>query len=74
MVAERLRGGCQDLELDPLTVSIGAATVHPGDDDVSLIGRADEALYASKRAGRNRVTHAATLERASDDGGAQRSG
>jgi diguanylate cyclase len=35
------------------TVSVGAAVVLPGDSPLALIKRADEALYASKRAGRN---------------------
>lgn len=39
-----------------LTISIGAAVLHEGDiDGVSLLSRADAALYAAKRAGRNRV-------------------
>jgi len=36
-----------------VTVSLGAAVIGPNDHPVSLIKRADEALYASKRAGRN---------------------
>ena len=36
-----------------LTVSLGLAAVEVGDDCVSLVKRADEALYAAKRAGRN---------------------
>jgi predicted signal transduction protein with EAL and GGDEF domain len=36
-----------------VTVSLGLAGVEDGDDCVSLVRRADEALYASKRAGRN---------------------
>lgn len=41
-----------------LTASIGVATVQVGDENVmeALRARADEALYASKRAGRNTVT------------------
>lgn len=35
------------------TISIGIATVRTGDDPVSLVRRADEALYAAKRSGRN---------------------
>jgi diguanylate cyclase (GGDEF)-like protein len=41
----------------PITVSIGVTSARPSDtrlDDVLI--RADESLYASKRAGRNRVT------------------
>jgi diguanylate cyclase len=36
-----------------VTVSLGLALVHADDDYMRLIRRADEALYASKRAGRN---------------------
>jgi diguanylate cyclase len=40
-----------------ITVSIGVAALRPGKDTLlSLIKRADEALYRSKREGRNRVT------------------
>jgi diguanylate cyclase len=39
-----------------LTVSIGVALHRPGESDADFIGRADEALYRSKEAGRNRVT------------------
>jgi diguanylate cyclase len=37
----------------PITVSLGVAAMGPGDDLSSLPRRADEALYAAKRAGRN---------------------
>ncbi|MCC5949290.1 MAG: diguanylate cyclase [Nitriliruptoraceae bacterium] len=39
----------------PVTVSVGVATSRVGDDARSLVKRADDALYAAKRAGRNRV-------------------
>ncbi len=39
-----------------VTVSAGVAIWHWQDDASSLVERADRALYASKRAGRNRVT------------------
>ena len=41
----------------PVTVSIGVARFHPGDTVQSLYKRADEALYASKRNGKNRITY-----------------
>jgi two-component system chemotaxis family response regulator WspR len=41
-----------------VTVSLGLATLVPrkGQSERELIQAADEALYASKRAGRNRLT------------------
>jgi len=44
-----------------VTVSLGVANYELGQGKSRLIARADEALYASKRAGRNRVT-VASLE------------
>jgi diguanylate cyclase len=41
--------------LGRITISIGVASLRPGDNMQSLIGRADTCLYAAKRAGRNRV-------------------
>jgi len=73
-VAERLRAALQrmphDLYLDRgadkgastgigYTVSIGVATLEPGETVASLLSRADTALYAAKSAGRNRVMAAA---------------
>jgi diguanylate cyclase (GGDEF)-like protein len=42
-------------ELLPLTVSIGLAQAREGDSVGSLLQRADDALYAAKRNGRDRV-------------------
>ncbi|MHB8287150.1 MAG: GGDEF domain-containing protein [Caulobacteraceae bacterium] len=43
-------------DLGAVTVSVGVAGYRAGESPISLIERADEALYASKRSGRNRVT------------------
>ena len=51
-------------DLGAVTVSIGFAHRRGGETAASLLGRADAALYASKRAGRNRVTSAETQDRA----------
>ncbi|MBV8754751.1 MAG: GGDEF domain-containing protein [Hyphomicrobiales bacterium] len=42
-------------QLGRVTISIGLATLRPQDTAQSFIGRADAALYAAKRQGRNRV-------------------
>ncbi|TSI07389.1 diguanylate cyclase [Lysinibacillus sp. BW-2-10] len=44
-------------ETGSLTVSIGAATFTEQDTEISIIEKADRALYASKENGRNRSTH-----------------
>lgn len=41
--------------LHQVTVSIGIAEYRPGESIANLVERADEALYAAKRGGRNRV-------------------
>ena len=38
-----------------LTISVGASLYQEGDTSVSLVGRADAAMYRAKRGGRNRV-------------------
>jgi diguanylate cyclase (GGDEF)-like protein len=44
-----------------VTASFGVAWLESTDDSLNnLIGRADEALYAAKYAGRNRVEYSAT--------------
>ena len=45
-------------ELGAVTVSAGVAELRPGETAASLLARADQALYVSKRSGRNRVTNA----------------
>ena len=49
-------------DLGAVTVSIGFAHRRGGESASSLLGRADAALYASKRSGRNRVTCADWLD------------
>ncbi|MDP8916008.1 MAG: GGDEF domain-containing protein [Pseudomonadota bacterium] len=48
-------------DLGAVTISMGVATLRPGEKTAALTERADAALYASKRNGRNRVTSADTL-------------
>lgn len=58
MLAEKIREmvDTHDFGLrENITVSIGAAMVHPKDTILSLVDRADEALYVSKRQGKNKV-------------------
>jgi diguanylate cyclase (GGDEF)-like protein len=61
LVAERLR---QALDRAPdaagvgYTVSIGVATLHPGESIAAMLSRADAALYAAKAGGRNAVVEA----------------
>ena len=60
-LAERVRLAieamrCPELQATVvLTVSIGVAEFQPGESITQAIGRADEALYLAKSAGRNRV-------------------
>lgn len=52
-----------DGRVEPISVSIGVAMRTPGDrDHAALVRRADRALYAAKRAGRNRVVAADALD------------
>jgi diguanylate cyclase (GGDEF)-like protein len=61
-VAERVRQAVAAVQIEVggrminVTMSFGVATVTPGQDLQRATLRADHALYASKRAGRNRVT------------------
>ncbi|WP_191488699.1 GGDEF domain-containing protein [Pseudomonas sp. FEN] len=64
LVGERLRCAAQaqdydgDGQLITLTVSLGCATLLPGESTESLLRRADSALYVAKREGRNRLAMA----------------
>ncbi|MEO8248045.1 MAG: GGDEF domain-containing protein [Burkholderiales bacterium] len=75
--ANRLRRRVKRLDLASLaaglkvTVSIGVAEAEPAETAEATIGRADTALYAAKRAGRNRVAIASAAEPA---GGQQSAG
>jgi diguanylate cyclase (GGDEF)-like protein len=61
-LGERLRMAVEAVEVPGpdgpirVTVSVGVAELKPDDTLEALLGRADEALYRSKAAGRNRVT------------------
>ena len=61
-VAERLRTAIagHDWPHRPVTASLGVATSGPDTPDAAtLVDHADRALYHSKEAGRNTITHAA---------------
>jgi diguanylate cyclase (GGDEF)-like protein len=53
-VAERMRKACSSTGAG--TVSIGVAMLRPLDTASDVLERADRALYATKRAGRDGVT------------------
>lgn len=62
VIAEQLRAAVHDMRLEwsgqplELTVSVGVATRRDGEDTpATTLERADKALYAAKRQGRNRV-------------------
>ena len=57
-LAEVLRHRVQDTpfaEVGKVTASFGVSSAHPGDCGESLLQRADQAMYAAKQSGRNRV-------------------
>lgn len=68
-VAERIRQSIQSARLcvRPVTASFGVATLDGVlNSGEQLYSAADDALYFSKNAGRNRVTHAASLDAPSE--------
>jgi diguanylate cyclase (GGDEF)-like protein len=72
-VAERLRAGLEHPQRGgpgasgiPYTVSIGAATLEPGETIAAMLSRADQALYAAKAGGRNQVVRALGAGRVRD--------
>ena len=52
----RIRRRNSDQHVGQITVSVGVADLRPTDNAESWFNRADEAMYGSKRTGRNRVT------------------
>lgn len=60
--AERIRVAVAAEKLEDvdtrITISLGGACLKPGESMTDLLSRADEALYASKHDGRDRVTYA----------------
>jgi diguanylate cyclase (GGDEF)-like protein len=65
--AEKVRGLIHDTPFNTVgqvTCSFGVAQWHAGEDGTGLTSRADEALYAAKRNGRNRVEVAPLLRAA----------
>jgi len=64
IASRSLRRRSTNDELGAVTISAGFAVRRPDECGSALLERADAALYASKRAGRNRVTSAETRDRA----------
>lgn len=55
---ERLRAGVESFpfpQVGRVTISLGVSEIMPGDSGAGAFGRADQALYFSKRNGRNQV-------------------
>jgi diguanylate cyclase (GGDEF)-like protein len=70
VTAEAVRRCVRGLDIEnqggPLTISIGCATIVPGENEASdsLVALADRALYAAKEGGRDRTVVAASDARA----------
>lgn len=64
IASRQLRRRSTNDDLGTVTISAGFAVRRAGETASSLLERADTALYASKHAGRNRVTFADSLDQA----------
>ena len=64
IASRNLRRRSTNDDLGAVTVSAGLAQKRPGETATALLERADEALYASKRGGRNRITAADQMDEA----------
>ncbi len=56
VAAERIAKQFGAFKFGRVSLSIGIAGAVPGEDEKSIVKRADEALYSSKHEGRNRIT------------------
>ncbi|MCV2365653.1 GGDEF domain-containing protein [Paucibacter sp. DJ1R-11] len=56
VAASRIRPAQTQAALERITISMGVTQMHPGESANDFFARADRALYASKRCGRNCVT------------------
>jgi diguanylate cyclase (GGDEF)-like protein/PAS domain S-box-containing protein len=56
VAAERISKQFGAFKFGRVSLSIGIAGAIPGEDEKSIVKRADEALYTSKREGRNRIS------------------
>ncbi|MGE5702599.1 MAG: diguanylate cyclase [Clostridia bacterium] len=63
-LAEKLRKSIAEStwETGTITASVGIATFTQADSDATIVKKADQALYASKENGRNRVTHVVDMQ------------
>jgi diguanylate cyclase (GGDEF)-like protein/PAS domain S-box-containing protein len=56
VVTDRIQKQYGAFKFGPTSLSMGITEALPTEDDQALVRRADEALYTSKREGRNRIT------------------